>query len=65
MKRLLALLGFALLPGLALAQAYPSKPVRLIVPFAPGGTPERLAETLKADLARWAKVVADAGIRID
>jgi tripartite-type tricarboxylate transporter receptor subunit TctC len=30
-----------------------------------GGTPEQFAETLKADIARWAKVVADAGIRID
>ena len=30
-----------------------------------GGTPEQFAETIKADIARWAKVVADAGIRID
>jgi tripartite-type tricarboxylate transporter receptor subunit TctC len=30
-----------------------------------GGTPEQFAETIRADTARWAKVVADAGIRID
>ena len=30
-----------------------------------GGTPEQFSETIKADIARWAKVVNDAGIRID
>ena len=30
-----------------------------------GGSPEQFAATIKADAARWAKVVADAGIRID
>ena len=30
-----------------------------------GGTSEQFAETIKADTARWAKVVSDAGIRID
>ena len=30
-----------------------------------GGTPEQFAETIKADTARWAKVVSDAGIRIE
>ena len=33
----------ALAPGLALAQAYPSKPISLIVSFPPGGDTDALA----------------------
>src|SRR5687768_2433594 len=50
MKTLVALLvaGFT---ALAWGQSYPSKPVRMIVPFPPGGTADVLARHLAAKLS--------------
>ncbi|MGH8673143.1 MAG: Bug family tripartite tricarboxylate transporter substrate binding protein [Burkholderiales bacterium] len=46
MRKLLAILLFA--PCVALAQAYPSKQVRLIVPFPAGGTTDLIARLIQA-----------------
>jgi len=40
-----------LLPGVALAQTWPAKPVRLVVPFAPGGNTDIIARVIAPRMA--------------
>ena len=49
MKRWLALLA-ALFASAAIAQAFPDRPVKIIVPLPPGGSPDTIARTLAQNL---------------
>jgi len=51
-RPLLSLAVLALLPGVVLAQAYPGKPIRLVVPFPAGGATDLLARSLAQRLGQ-------------
>src|SRR6185295_9023707 len=50
MKRWLMLACAALLPCLAWAQSFPERPVRIIVPLTPGGSPDTIARAIAQGL---------------
>ena len=57
LARLIAAL-LLVVPLVAAAQAYPNRPVRVIVTFPPGGTPDIYGRVMAAELQkRWGQPV--------
>jgi len=52
LKKLVVFMGIALtlMPGMG--QTFPSKPLKLVVPFAPGGATDQLARAISEPLGR-------------
>ncbi|MGH9576500.1 MAG: Bug family tripartite tricarboxylate transporter substrate binding protein [Terriglobales bacterium] len=50
--RVVAGIAVALAPALVIAQAYPDKPIRMVLPSPAGSTPDLLARMVQADLSR-------------
>jgi tripartite-type tricarboxylate transporter receptor subunit TctC len=52
LPRIVAILGASLLCAAAHAQSFPAKPIRVIVPFPPGGATDTFARTTAAEITK-------------
>ncbi|HEX7402967.1 MAG TPA: tripartite tricarboxylate transporter substrate-binding protein, partial [Usitatibacter sp.] len=58
LARALALAAFAIASQASLAQSFPAKPVRIIVPFPPGGGADALTRIMQPSLTKiWAQPI--------
>lgn len=78
-KWLVVLFSAALIPTAVLAETYPNKPIRIIVPFAAGGavdvvaqgleiqtsTPGEFTALTKARLEQMARIIKDAQVAVE
>jgi tripartite-type tricarboxylate transporter receptor subunit TctC len=47
------------------AQTWPARRIRIVLPFAAGGTGEDFARLVRGDAAGWGKVICEAAAKVE